>query len=562
MKVALGSDHGGFEIKETVKAWLRQQGHVCEDVGPDRREAVDYPDYAAGVAGKVAAGEADFGVLACTTGLGMAMAANKFPGVRAALCSSPELAQKARTHNNANVLVLAGAYTTAAEAQSIVEAWLGSGFADEERHARRVAKIESCGAAAVAAQSSALRRQDPALFEAIAREAERQQTTINLIASENYVSRAVREAQGSILTNKYAEGYPGRRWYGGCENADAIEHLAIERARALFAAEHANVQPHCGSAANMAVYFAMLQPGDTVLAMSLAHGGHLTHGSPVSFSGRFFRFVGYGVRRADERIDYDEVDRMAQECRPRLIVAGASSYPREIDFERFRAIADRAGAWLMVDMAHVAGLVAANCHPSPVPFADFVTSTTHKTLRGARGGLILCRAEHARAIDHQVFPGLQGGPLVHALAGKAVTFAEAQRPEFREYGSQVVRNAQAMAEVFTARGLPMVSGGTDNHMILLNLSALDKTGRVAAEQLEAAALVVNKNALPFDARSLRETSGVRLGTPAMTARGLREEQARAVAEAIVRVVRHGDDPHTLRETRAEMESLARQFPVP
>ncbi len=559
LKAAVGSDHGGFGLKERIKARLAELGVACADAGPADRVAVDYPDYAAGVADMVRSGTADFGALVCTTGLGMAIAANKHEGIRAALCLTPEMAAMARTHNNANVLALAERYTTPEQADAILDAWLAADFAGEERHARRVAKLD---ALAREPGAGSLAETDPETHVAIGREIRRQRTAINLIASENTVSRAVREAQGSVLTSKYAEGYPGRRWYGGCENADSVERLAADRAKALFGAEHANVQPHCGSAANMAVYFAALEPGDTVLAMSLDHGGHLTHGSPVSFSGRLFRFVSYGVREDDERIDYDAVEQLAETHRPKLIVAGASAYPRRLDFERFRAIADRVGARLMVDMAHIAGLVAAGLHPSPVPFADFATSTTHKTLRGARGGMILCRAAFARAVDRQVFPGLQGGPLMHAIAAKAVTFAEALKPEFKTYAEQVLRNAQAMADVFLKEDVRLVSGGTDNHLLLLDLTSLAMSGRIAAERLDCAGLVVNKNALPFDRLGVAETSGIRLGTPFMTSMGMKEPEARDVAGMIVETLRGDGSDRAVRAMRARTEELALRFALP
>ncbi len=556
-KAALGSDHGGFGLKERVKARLVERGLAVEDTGPGDRAAVDYPDYALRVAEKVADRSADFGVLVCTTGIGMAVAANKFAGIRAAQCLTPDMAEKARTHNDANILVLAERYTSPDEADAILDAWLAAAFTGEERHARRVAKMTLSDGGAETGPS--LAETDPETHAAIEREIRRQRTSINLIASENTVSRAVREAQGSVLTNKYAEGYPGKRWYCGCENADVVERLAVERAKALFGAEHANVQPHCGSAANMAVYFAMLEPGDTILAMSLDHGGHLTHGSQASFSGRFFNFVSYGVDKDDERIDADAVERLAVEHRPRMIVAGASAYPRTIDFERFRRIADQVGALLLVDMAHIAGLVAADCHPNPVPFADFVTSTTHKTLRGARGGMVLCRETHAKAIDRQVFPGLQGGPLMHAIAAKAVTFAEAMKPTFKDYIRQVIRNAQAMAEAFRAEGLRLVSGGTDNHLMLVDLAALDMSGAAAAERLDRAGLIVNKNALPFDPRSMFATSGIRLGTPFMTSMGMKEAEAKTIAGMIVETLRGGDDEAELQAMRARVEGLAMRF---
>ncbi len=404
-----------------------------------------------------------------------------------------------------------------------------------------------------------IRRTDPAVADAIAAELERQRTHIELIASENFVSPAVMAAMGTCLTNKYAEGYPAHRYYGGCECVDVVENLARDRVCELFGADHANVQPHSGAQANMAVYFAMLQPGDTVMGMALDNGGHLTHGSPVNMSGKYFNFVPYGVSEADGRIDYDDVLRIAKECRPKMIVAGASAYPRVIDFARLRAIADEVGALLMVDMAHIAGLIAAGEHPSPVPYADFVTSTTHKTLRGPRGGLILCREQYAKAIDKAIFPGTQGGPLEHIIAAKAVCFGEALKPEFKAYQSQIVRNAKALENAFRAEGLQMVSGGTDNHLILLDFSGTEVTGKQLEAQLEEANITVNKNTVPGEKRSPFVTSGVRVGTPAVTSRGLTEPHMAMIAAWIARVVREGEA--CLPAVRAEVENLMKGFPL-
>jgi len=407
---------------------------------------------------------------------------------------------------------------------------------------------------------SILERQDPAVFAALKNEYRRQGWQLELIASENIVSRAVLEAQGSIFTNKYAEGYPGRRYYGGCQNADEVENLAIERAKALFGAEYANVQPHSGSQANMAVYFAALETGDKVLGMDLAHGGHLTHGSPVSFSGQLFNFISYGVSRETERIDMAEVERIAHEHRPRMIVAGASAYPREIDFAGFARIAEQIDAMLMVDMAHIAGLVAAGVHPSPVPWADFVTTTTHKTLRGPRGGLILAREKHARALDSNIFPGIQGGPLVHVIAAKAVAFQEAMGEDFARYQRQVVKNAATLATELHRRGFRVVSGGTDNHLMLIDLSSRDITGSEAESLLEDAGLTVNKNAIPFDSQPRFVTSGIRIGTPAVTTRGLREGEMVMIADWIDRVIAKRD-PRVLAEIRQEVRALCDRFPI-
>jgi glycine hydroxymethyltransferase len=409
--------------------------------------------------------------------------------------------------------------------------------------------------------SQSLAQFDPEISTAIRRETERQEYSLEFIASENFVSERVLEAQGSVLTNKYAEGYPGKRYYGGCECVDVAEQLAIDRAKELFGAEHANVQPHSGSQANMAVYFAVCQPGDTILGMNLAHGGHLTHGSPVNFSGKLFNIVPYGVRRETGRIDYDEVERLALEHKPKLIVVGASAYPRIIDFEVFRRVADKVGAPVMVDMAHFAGLVAAGVHPSPVPHAEFVTTTTHKTLRGPRGGMILCREPFAKTLNSNIFPGIQGGPLMHVIAAKAVAFKEALQPEFKVYARQVVNNARALAEGLVERGYNLVSGGTDNHLMLVDLSGTELTGKLAEETLEHAGITVNKNAVPFDTRSPFVTSGFRIGTPATTTRGLKEAEMKQVAGWIDRALNNVGQHDELTRIRGEVRELCKQFPL-
>lgn len=398
---------------------------------------------------------------------------------------------------------------------------------------------------------------DKEVYDAIQSELQRQQNTLELIASENFVSQAVLEATGSVLTNKYAEGYSGKRYYGGCANIDKVESLAIERVKKLFGAEHANVQPHCGANANLAVYFAVLKPGDKVLGMSLSNGGHLTHGSPVNISGAFFDFASYGV---DENgfIDYDNVLEIAKKEKPKLIVAGASAYPRIIDFAKFREIADQVGAYLMVDMAHIAGLIIAGLHPSPVPYADFVTSTTHKTLRGARGGLILCKEKYAKMIDKAVFPGTQGGPLEHVIAGKAVAFKEALSPEFKEYQIQIVKNAKALAEALKKYGFDLVSGGTDNHLMLLDLTNKNISGKEYEGILEEIGITVNKNTIPNETRSPFITSGIRIGTPNITTRGMKEEQMEQIAYIMSRIL---SNPEEKEQLKAQVSALARQFPI-
>ena len=402
---------------------------------------------------------------------------------------------------------------------------------------------------------------DPEIAKTIRLETERQARNLELIASENFVSEAVLEAVGSVLTNKYAEGYPGRRYYGGCEHVDTAEELARERAKELFGAEHVNVQPHSGSQANMAVYFTVLQPGETILGPNLAHGGHLTMGSPVNFSGKLYRVVPYGVRREDERIDFDQVRDLAREHRPKLIVAGGSAFPRAIDFARFREIADEVGCLLMADIAHPAGLVAAGLHPSPVPYADFVTTTTHKTLRGPRGGMVMCRAQHAATLDKVVMPGMQGGPLMHVIAAKAVAFREALTPDWRAYQRQIVANAAALAQALARRGYRLVTGGTDTHLMLVDLSALGITGREAQEALDRAWITVNKNTIPFETRSPMVTSGIRIGTPAVTTRGMKEPEMDAIAGFIDRVLQARGDGKVEASVRADVAFLSGRFPL-
>jgi glycine hydroxymethyltransferase len=409
--------------------------------------------------------------------------------------------------------------------------------------------------------TSELALRDPDVYRAIQRETERQEYNLELIASENVVSEAVLEAQGSVLTNKYAEGYPGKRYYGGCEYVDVVEQLAIDRAKQLFGAEHANVQPHSGAQANMAAYFSQLQPGDTILSMNLSHGGHLTHGSPVNFSGKFFQVIPYGVRESDQRIDYDEVADLARKHRPKMIVAGHSAYPRQIDAAQFRRVADEIGALVMVDIAHFAGLVAAGLHPSPLPHAEIVTTTTHKTLRGPRGGMILCKAAFAKSVDSSVFPGNQGGPLMHVIAAKAVALKEALSPEFKVYQQQIIANAKALADGLLRRGFRLVSGGTDNHLMLLDLRDTELTGKVAQETLDHARITVNKNAIPFDQRSPFVTSGVRIGTPAVTSRGMKEREMDVIADLISRALQKIGDMQALAAIGNEVRDLCSRFPI-
>jgi glycine hydroxymethyltransferase len=403
---------------------------------------------------------------------------------------------------------------------------------------------------------------DPEIYEIMRREVERQRNKLNLIASENYASRAVLQAMGSVMTNKYAEGYPGKRYYGGCEYVDMAENLAIERAKKLFKAEHVNVQPHSGSQANMAVYLAMLKCGDTIMSMDLSHGGHLSHGSPVNFSGKLFNIVPYGVSKETKTIDYDTLAGLAKKHRPKMIVCGASAYPREIDFKRFREIADEAGALLLADIAHIAGLVVAGIHMDPVPYADFVTTTTHKTLRGPRGGMIMCRSEYAKDIDKAVFPGVQGGPLMHIIAAKAVAFKEAMNKDFNEYQKQIVKNAKTVASELVSRGNELVSGGTDNHLMLVDLTPLDITGKDAEARLSEAGIILNKNTIPFETKSPFITSGIRIGTPASTTRGMKEKEMITVAWAINEILHNMNDAEKLKEVKRTILELCGYFPIP
>ena len=410
-------------------------------------------------------------------------------------------------------------------------------------------------------RSRTVAESDPEIAQAIRNELHRQNDGLELIASENFVSQAVLEAAGTVLTNKYAEGYPGKRYYGGCEYVDVVETLAINRAKSLFGADHANVQPHSGAQANMAVYFALLKPGDTVLGMNLAHGGHLTHGHPLNFSGKLYAIVPYGVRKEDERIDYDELEKLAEERRPKMIMVGASAYPRIIDFARISAVAKKVGAPMVTDMAHIAGLVAAGQHPSPVPHSDFVTTTTHKTLRGPRGGMVLCREQYAKELDKSVFPGIQGGPLMHIIAAKAVCFKEAAEPAFVDYQKQIVKNAARLATSLTAEGFRLVSGGTDTHLILVDVFSRGITGKAAEAALGKAAITVNKNAIPFDPNPPMTASGIRVGTPAVTTRGMGEREMDLIGELIARALKSHEDDAALGMVKTEVEKLCRKFPL-
>jgi len=557
MSIIIASDHRGLQLKQAIKDFLINQGFDVVDKGPFTESSTDYPDYAFAVAKEIKNNENSFGILICSTGIGMSIAANKFEGIRAALAMNEEMASLARKHNNANILCLGASLITKEQAINIVNAFLHSEF-EAGRHERRVNKINSLART----DQNSLKSVDPEVFNAIFLETQRQQENIELIASENFTSLAVMEAQGSVLTNKYAEGYPSKRWYGGCENIDVIEQLAIERAKKLFGAEHANVQPHSGSAANMIVYFAFLKPGDKILTMDLTHGGHLTHGNRVNFSGRFFEVVHYGVRKEDEQIDYDELAKLAEQHRPKMITVGASAYPRIINFERMGKIAKEVGAYLLADIAHIAGLVAAGLHPSPIGHADFITTTTHKTLRGPRGGLILCSAKYAKEIDAQTFPGVQGGPLEHVIAAKAVCFHEALQPSFKDYQQQIIKNAKTLAECLKRNGFRLVSGGTDNHLMLVDVGQKGLTGKECQIALDSAGITVNKNTIPFETRSPFQASGIRIGTPAVTTRGMKEQEMAAIADMISEVLLDIKNVDTINKVRERVRDLTARFPLP
>jgi len=554
--IVLGSDHRGRDLKKELAKRLVAAGFEVREIGSDGDQPVDYPLIAVPAARAVSEGQVSRGILICGSGQGVMYTANRFPNVRAALAQDVATAEMARRHNDANMLALSADRLDADAAWAIVQAWLSTGF-EGGRHARRVAMIDALAGGA----SWAVAESDPEIAALIRREARRQALNLELIASENFVSEAVLEAAGSVLTNKYAEGYPGRRYYGGCEVVDEVETLAIERAKQLFGSDHANVQPHSGSQANEAVYRAVVDVGDTVLAMNLDHGGHLTHGSPVNFSGKLYNIVPYGVRRDSETIDYDEVRRLALAHRPKLIQCGTTAYSRVIDFDAFRSVADEVGAVLFADIAHIAGLVVSGVHPSPVGKAHIITTTTHKTLRGPRGGLILCDGAWAKKIDSAVFPGGQGGPLMHIIAAKAVAFKEALNPAFKAYCAQVVANARTLAEALRERGFAIVSGGTDTHLFLMSLVDRDTTGKAAEASLERAGITANKNMVPFDPRKPAVTSGIRIGTPAVTTRGMREPEMAEIAALIHRALEHPGDVEALDEVRVDVEVLCRRFPL-
>jgi glycine hydroxymethyltransferase len=557
--IALATDHGGFEMKNELISRLKDKGIKTMDMGAFELDpADDYPDFAGKLGAAVSKGIADCGILVCRSGVGMGINANRFNYVRAVVSSDENIVKGSRDHNCSNVLVLQGDYIDIEKGWDLVQKWISTPYSNDERHTRRLEKIEVNSYDEIAA----IRSVDPEIAEAIDKEAARQDEGIELIASENFTSAAIRAAQGTVLTNKYAEGYPGKRYYNGCEFVDVAESLAIERACKLFDAEAANVQAHSGSQANMAAYFALIQPGDTVLAMSLDHGGHLTHGHPMNFSGMLYNIVPYGVNKETEMIDYDEIAKLAEENKPKLIVAGASAYPRTIDFPKLREIADSVGAKLMVDMAHIAGLVATGEHPSPVPYSDIVTTTTHKTLRGPRSGLILCKEEYLKPVNSKLFPGLQGGPMMHTIAAKAICFKEAMSDEFKAYQKQTKANAAKLAEALASHGLRIVSGGTDNHLMLVDLRPKSVTGKIVAAVLDKAAITVNKNMIPFDPEKPFVTSGIRIGTPAVTTRGMKETEMIQIADFINRAIAVREDEEGLKEIAQEVKAFTRDFPMP
>ena len=551
--ILIASDHAGYELKQEILSYLTGQNAEVIDLGTNSSESTDYPDYAHSLCEKITNNEASIGILICHSGIGMSIVANRHPNIRAAVVANTEQAALTRSHNNANVLCLGAHQMESATAQEIVNTFIDTNFDQGERHLRRISKINS--------ENSYL-SEDPELATAISQEIDRQQNNIELIASENFASSNIRSIQGSHLTNKYAEGYPGKRWYGGCENVDLAEALAIERAKELFGSEHANVQPHSGSQANAAVYFSALEYGDKILAMDLSHGGHLTHGHPANFSGKFYEVSSYGVDEETEQIDYDQLLSQAEKVQPKMITAGASAYPRIIDFGKMSEIAKSVNALLFVDMAHIAGLVAGGVHPSPIGYADFVTTTTHKSLRGPRGGLILCGEEWAKKIDSMVFPGVQGGPLMHVIAAKAACFGEALKPSFKEYQNQIVKNADTLAQRLKEHGYRIVSGGTENHLMLVDVRPQNINGKVAQHALDQAGITVNKNSIPFDTESPFKAGGIRIGTPAVTTRGMKEPEMLTIADFIDEALKNRDDAQVLEEIRLKVVELNKNFPLP
>jgi glycine hydroxymethyltransferase len=561
-KVVIGADHAGFELKEKIKIFLQEKGFEVEDKGTFSQDRVDYPDFARPVAEDVSSGKADLGILVCGTGIGMSIVSNKFPKVRSALVYNEYTARMAKAHTNANILVFSGRVISPEYAKVLLSTFFETSF-EGNRHQERIEKINDIEKEILDSFASyfrELRRFDPEVFDAIVKEFEKQETMINLIASENLTSLRVLLALFNPMNNKYAEGYPGKRYYGGCEFVDIVEELAKERIKKLFSAEYANVQPHSGTQANQAVYLVCLEPGDKILSMDLASGGHLSHGARVNFSGKLYKPVFYTVDSKTHLIDMDMVRDIAKKERPKIIVAGASSYPRAIDFKAFSDIAKEIGAFFLADIAHPAGLVAAGVYPSPVPYADFVTFTTHKTLRGPRGAVVLSRAEFSKKIDSAVFPGSQGGPFMHVIAAKAVCFKEAMQPEFKNYADQVVKNARVLAEEFAKRGYKVITGGTDSHIVLIDVSPKGVSGGDVERELYRAGIVLNKNVIPFDTRPPMNPSGIRIGTPSVTTRGMKEEEMKIIASLIDDAISSGFSEEVVLRVRNSVADLCRKFP--
>jgi glycine hydroxymethyltransferase len=561
-KVVIGADHAGFELKEKIKIFLQEKGFEVEDKGTFSQDRVDYPDFARPVAEDVSSGKADLGILVCGTGIGMSIVSNKFPKVRSALVYNEYTARMAKAHTNANILVFSGKVISPEYAKVLLSTFFETTF-EGNRHQERIEKINDIEKEILDSFASyfrELRRFDPEVFDAIVKEFEKQETMINLIASENLTSLRVLLALFNPMNNKYAEGYPGKRYYGGCEFVDIVEELAKERIKKLFSAEYANVQPHSGTQANQAVYLVCLEPGDKILSMDLASGGHLSHGARVNFSGKLYKPVFYTVDAKTHLIDMDMVRDIAKKERPKIIVAGASSYPRAIDFKAFSEIAKEVGAFFLADIAHPAGLVAAGVYPSPVPYADFVTFTTHKTLRGPRGAVVLSRAEFSKKIDSAVFPGSQGGPFMHVIAAKAVCFKEAMQPEFKNYADQVVKNARVLAEEFAKRGYKVITGGTDSHIVLIDVSPKGVSGGDVERELYRAGIVLNKNVIPFDTRPPMNPSGIRIGTPSVTTRGMKEEEMKIIASLIDDAISSGFSEEVVLRVRNSVADLCRKFP--
>ena len=565
--IAIASDHAGYKLKESLKRVLEKFGISFLDLGTDNEESVDYPDFGSAIAGAILDGRASRGVALCGTGIGISIAINRHQGIRAALCNDINSTKIARKHNNANVLAMGARVIDSDTASECLRVFLNTPF-EGERHQRRVTKIEI--QQNLRNKSSLKQRkyiEDKDLEEAVGSELYRQQNSVELIASENFVNKSILEMQGSILTNKYAEGYPSKRYYGGCEEVDKVENLAINRAKELFGCDWVNVQPHSGSQANQSVYLALLSPGDKILGMSLSAGGHLTHGAYPNQSGKNYKAIQYGVNKDDGLINYDEVEVLATDHKPKLIIAGASAYSREIDFRRFRNIADKVDAYLMVDMAHYAGLIASKCYPDPLPYADVCTSTTHKTLRGPRGGIILGNNKDiGKLIDKAVFPGLQGGPLMHVIAAKAAAFYEALKNDFKEYSKQTIRNSKTIAMTLENKGFKVVSGGTDCHMVLIDLRSKGVTGKEAEKSLDLSGITCNKNSVPFDPQSPFITSGIRIGSAAGTTRGFKEKEFEFIGDLISVVIeglRVNKDKNSKveNEVRKKILDLCNKFPL-